>query len=212
MTHGIGPLAGLHIDCGADQSDRRAAVVEFDQGALGFVVVDGLAGQLAKRAELDQQSSNFRGIRHLAAHRAAFEVDVYVRHSRWRVEGGQEPRAQIAGQGKQSLVAGQLVAAEQSTQQTDRNLEILDVNVAIEGQVLDDVFACLRCLVIHAHQDHSVQSVDGGHEQRYAIPVVRTLAQRLERVVSPCVLLVAVPGVAEFLAEAFGHLGIARGM
>jgi len=76
---------------------------------------------------------------------------------------------------------------------------VLDLHVEVElGQ--DQVLGLCR-LGGQAHQDHGVEGVDRGYEQGGWVPVGVGLGQRLELVVAPSVLLVAVLGVEELGAE-----------
>ena len=111
------------------------------------------------------------------------------------MKAGSSLCAQIFGQVQETLVAGELIAGEQSAQQPDRYLEILDVNVAVEGEIADDERARLGRFGVELHQDEGVERIDRRHEQRLAVPVVGRLAQRLQRIVSPGVTLVVIPGV-----------------
>jgi len=63
VTIGIDPGAGLDVDAGTDEADRRAAFVSFDQSAFGLVVENGFAGQLTESAKLQEQRPGFGWIR-----------------------------------------------------------------------------------------------------------------------------------------------------
>ena len=82
-----------------------------------------------------QQRADLRGIALDALRRAGLQVHEDIRHAGRRVERRQQPRAEIVGQFQQALVAGELIAAEQSAQQADRDLEILDVDVLVEREL-----------------------------------------------------------------------------
>ncbi len=60
----------------------------------------------------------------------------------------------------------------------------------------------MYCLVVATsssslHEDHRVERIDGGHQQRLRVPVVMSFREWLQVVVSPGVFLVAIPGVEE---------------
>src|SRR5205823_5148356 len=59
VTVVIGPRAGLDVDARSYKTQRRAALVGLDEGALRFLVEDRLARQLTKCAELKEQRSGF---------------------------------------------------------------------------------------------------------------------------------------------------------
>src|SRR5207248_10747944 len=63
-------------------------------------------------------------------------------------------------------------------------------------------------LIVESHREHGVEGVDRGHVERNAVPVMGGFAQRLEFIMSPGILLVAVPGVQELLAYTVGHRGV----
>src|SRR5205823_6314472 len=83
-------------------------------------------------------------------------------------------------------------------EQPNRNLEILNRDIFIERQILDDVFASRVRFVIQTHQDHRVERVDRRHQKRLGIPIVISLAEWLQVVVAPRVLLVTSPRVQKF--------------
>ena len=60
-------------------------------------------------------------------------------------------------------------------------------------------------LVVETQKDHGVERVDGRHVERDAMPVSRVLAQGTKLVVSPGILLIAIPGVQEFFLDPFGR-------
>jgi hypothetical protein len=95
-----------------------------------------------------------------------------------------------------------LLGGDQAAQDADGHLEVLDLHVEVEVKPGQDQVLGLGRLGGQAHQDHGVERVDRGHEQGGRVPVGIGLGQRLERVVAPGVLFVAVPGVEELGADA----------
>ena len=84
---------------------------------------------------------------------------------------------------------------EQTAEQTNRDLEVLHVHVAIEREVFDDELARLVASSSNFMR-MSVSSVSTGvMSSDCPYPIVRSFAQRLERVVSPRVTLVIAPGM-----------------
>jgi hypothetical protein len=63
------------------------------------------------------------------------------------------------------MIAGHLVAAQQSSKQPDGDFKILDFNVLIKRKIGRDEFPRLVGLIVQAHDDHGVQGVNGSHEQ-----------------------------------------------
>ncbi len=157
---GARPLPGLDVDGGADQSDPRPPLEGLDQRALCLVVVHRLAGELAQRAEFQQQRTGLGGVGLDAAHLAGLQVHLDIRQARGRVEHGQQAAAEIVGQREQALVARHLVAGEQAAEQADGDLEVLDVEVLVEGQLRGDQFPVLVRFVLQAHDQQRVQAVD----------------------------------------------------
>ena len=43
--------------------------------------------------------------------------------------------AEVVGESEQTLVAGELIADKEAAEKSDRNLEILDVDVAVEREL-----------------------------------------------------------------------------
>src|SRR5690606_42145667 len=78
VARGVGPLAGLHVEAFPDQSDRRAAAIGLDQGALGLLVVHRLAGQARERSVFQDEGAGLRGIALGAAGLAGAQVDEHV--------------------------------------------------------------------------------------------------------------------------------------
>src|SRR5438094_6491392 len=99
---------------------------------------------------------------------------------------------------------------EQSAQKADGYLEVLDVNIAIERELARDEHLRLGGFGVELHQDERVQSIDRRHLKRVSVPIVRRLAQRPQRVVSPCITLVVIPGVQKFGPHAFRDLSSMR--
>ncbi len=64
---------------------------------------------------------------------------------------------------QQTLVIGELIAAQESAQQTDGDLEILYFNIFVEREVLSNEFAGFGGLFIQTHQDHGVERVHWRH-------------------------------------------------
>ena len=128
-----------------------------------------------------------------------------VGHAGGGVEDGEQAGAEVVGEGEEALVAGELVGAEQAAEQADGDFEILDVDVFVEGELGIDEAAVFVGLLGEAHEDHGVEGVDGGHEERGAVPVEGLVGEGAELVVTPGVLVVAVPGVEELGADLGGH-------
>ena len=103
VAGGIDPLAGFDVDGGTDQTDWRAAIVNLDQSPLRLVVINLFAGQLAERAELDEQRTDLGGIALHAFHRAGLQVDEDVGHAGWRVERRKQAVPEIVGEVQQAL-------------------------------------------------------------------------------------------------------------
>jgi hypothetical protein len=97
---GIDPLARLDIDPGANQANRRTALVNLDQGALGFVVENGPAGKLAERAEFNQQSSRLSRGWCAGRELCRSSSSHTCREGRWRIEDRQQAVAEIFRQRK----------------------------------------------------------------------------------------------------------------
>src|SRR5437763_8862345 len=95
--------------------------------------------ELGESAELYQQSPCLSRIGFSAARLSRFEIDESVGKPRGRIKGGQEPVSQILCQSQESFIVCELVAGEKTAQETDCDLEVLNVNVFVEGEVFDDV-------------------------------------------------------------------------
>jgi hypothetical protein len=76
-----------------------------------------------------------------------------------------EARAEVVGELQQALVVRHLVRGEQAAEDADGDLEVLDLDVLVEGELVDDELLRLRRLVVEAHDQHRVQRVDGRHQQ-----------------------------------------------
>ncbi len=74
--------------------------------------------------------------------------------------------------------AGHLIAGEESAEETDGDLEDLDVEVLVEGEAIDDQRLRLLRLVVKAHEQQRVERIDRRHEQRLAVPVARLFGER----------------------------------
>jgi hypothetical protein len=108
---------------------------------------------------------------------------------------------EVDGKLEEAGVAVELLGRDQTSQDTNGHLEVLDLHVEVEVELGQDQVLGLCRLGGQAHQDHGVKGVDRGYEQGGWVPVGVGLGQRLELVVAPSVLLVAVPGVGELGAE-----------
>jgi NAD(P)-dependent dehydrogenase (short-subunit alcohol dehydrogenase family) len=179
VTIRLGPFAGFDVDPFANKANLRAPFESFDEGAFSFLVVNRLTGELAERAKLDQQRSRFRGIADRLTRLARFEIDVTVGHPGRRVENRQESLAEIFREVEQTFVAGHLVTAQQSAEQSDRDLEVLDFDVFIERKIVEDVFPGRLFLVRETHEDHRVERVNRRHQQRLRVPVVVSFGEWL---------------------------------
>jgi len=99
-----------------------------------------------------------------------------------------------------------LVAREQSAEQAYRDLKVFDVNVAVEGKLVDDKRPGLRRFGIEIHQDERVKCIDWRHQKRLPVPVMRGFTQRPQSIVAPRVTLVTIPGVQKFGSNMIGDL------
>src|SRR6266704_6143990 len=107
---------------------------------------------------------------------------------------------------QQSLVARELITRKQTTEQPNRHFEVLNVEVFVEREILNNVLASVVRFILKSHQDHRVERIDGSHQQRLRVPIMIGLAERLEIVMAPRVLFVAVPGVKKFRTNLHGKL------
>ena len=124
------------------------------------------------------------------AHGTGLQVHVHVRHARRRVEGRQQTATKVVGLREQARVLRQLMRREQAAEDADRDLEVLDRDVAIEIERSSRNVAGLPGLVVEAHDDHGVERVDRRHvDRRVVVPVARRVADGIEIVVSPRALL-----------------------
>jgi hypothetical protein len=105
------------------------------------------------------------------------------------------------------LVAGELIAGEETAEKSDRDLEILYVDIAVEREFVLYQGAGAIGLGIEMHENQGVERVDWGHKKGLAIPILWCATKRLERVVSPGVTLVIVPSMKAFALHACGELG-----
>ena len=105
------------------------------------------------------------------------------------------------------MVAGELIAGEKSAEEADRDLEVLNIDVAVERELALYQSARAIGFGIKVHENQGVERVDRRHEKGLTIPIVRRATERLERVVSPGATLVIVPSVKAFALYAFGELG-----
>ncbi len=205
MAGRIGPLAGLDVDVQTDQTDPGAAVEGFGQRPLGLVVIDRISGQLAQRAELDQQGAGLGRIADGAADLAGAQVDVGVRQPGLALEHRQQALAQILGQLEQALVAAELVAGDQPAEQADGDLEVLHVHVVIERELGGDQLTRFGRFLVQAQQDQRIQRVHRRHQQRLLVPVARLAADRLEIVMALRELHVTLPRMTSLGLDLFGH-------
>ncbi len=121
------------------------------------------------------------------------------------MEGGQQAAAEVRSEFEELRIVGGLVLAEQAAEAADGDLEVLDVDVLIEGEVLVDVLLGFGCLLIETHQQHGVEAVDLAHVQGDAIPVVGLFGERHQCIVAPGIGVIALPGVEIFGADAGCH-------
>src|SRR6185503_7219176 len=84
---------------------------------------------------------------------------------------------------------------KQSAEEPDRDLEVLYLDVFIEGKILEDVLLRRGCFLVESHEDHGVERIDGSHEERLRVPVVIGFREWFQVVVAPGILFVAAPGV-----------------
>ena len=138
---------------------------------------------------------------------SSFEVDEAVRHASIGVKDGEHAVGEVDGKLEEAGVAVELLGGDQAAQNADGHLEVLDLHVEVEVELGQDQVLGLYRLGGKAHQDHGVEGVDRGYEQGGWVPVGVGLGQRLELVVAPGVLFVAVPGVEELGADAVGGDG-----
>ena len=64
-----------------------------------------------------------------------------------------------------------------------------------------NVFARAFRFAIQAHQYHRVERIHGCHQQRFGVPIVITLRERFQIVMSPRVLLVTALGMKKFFSH-----------
>ena len=88
------------------------------------------------------------------------------------MEGGKQAVAEIRGQFEELRVVGGLVFTEQAAQAADGDLEVLDVDVLVEGEVLVDVLLGFGGFFVETHEQHGVEAVDLAHVEGDAVPVV----------------------------------------
>ena len=100
-----------------------------------------------------------------------------------------------------------MVAGEESAEETNRDLEILDVDVVVERELAFYQGTSAIRFGIEMHENQRIERVDRSHEKGLAIPIVRCATERLERVVSPGVMLVIVPRVKALALYTCGELG-----
>ena len=105
------------------------------------------------------------------------------------------------------MVAGELIAGEKSAEEADRDLEVLNVDVAVEREFALYQSARAIGFGIKVHENQGVERIDRRHEKGLAIPIVRRATERLKRVVSPGVTLVITPGVKAFALYTASKLG-----
>src|SRR5882724_1088767 len=102
---------------------------------FGFIIEDLFVGKFAERAKLNQQSSCFRRVGYLTAHFARLKIDVAVWQTGRRIKDRQQTVAQIFGKIEEAFVAGQLITREQTTEQPNRSLKVLHLDVFVERKV-----------------------------------------------------------------------------
>src|SRR5438045_1299081 len=83
MAVGVGPLTRLDIDPGADQTYRRAPVVNLNQSALRLVIENLSMSKARQSAELDQQCSRFSRIRDVVPHLSRFQIHIAIGQACW---------------------------------------------------------------------------------------------------------------------------------
>jgi hypothetical protein len=201
------PVSRLNVDLFSDEADFRTPVVEGDEGVLRFLEEDRLPGQSRQRAELENESPDLGRVRARAAGLAGLQVDVHVGHARGRVEDGQKARSKLLRQAQKAGVPCHLVAGEESSQEADRDLEILDRDVPVEGELFDDQGFRLLGLVLETQKNQRIQRIDRRHEEWAAIPVAGGPAHGPQLVVTPGVPLVGLPGEEKFLPDSRSELG-----
>src|SRR5438477_5908303 len=123
------------------------------------------------------------------------KIDIDVGEPSRRTEDRKQSVAQLFSRTQQPLIASHFVAGEQTTKETDRYFEVLDVNVAVEGEIAGDKLQIFRRFAIEMHQKKGVECIDRCHLQGLPIPIMRGLAQRAQRIMAPGILLVTMPGV-----------------
>ena len=205
MAGAADPCARFYIDLVADQADLRALPVELDERVLRFLEVDRLVRQPRQRSEFEDERPDLRGIGARAARLAGLQIHVHVWHTGWRIERGEQSRAEIVGQAKKPRIAGHLIAGEESAEKADGNFEVFDRDVFVERQPLQDERLRLLRFVMRAHQQQSVQCVDRRHQKGLTVPVAYVMAERLQLVVTPGILLIGGPGVKKLGANSRSH-------
>ena len=104
------------------------------------------------------------------------------------------------------MIAGELIAGEEAAEKSDRDLEILYVDVAVERELGFYQDAGAIGFGIEMHENQGVERIDWSHEKGLAIPIVRCATNRFEGVVSPGVTLIITPGVKAFRLCTGGEL------
>ena len=197
------PLPRLDVDLLADEAELRAPLEEGDERFLRLLEVDRLARVTRERAELEHEGPDLRRIRSGAARPARLQVHEHVRHSGRRLECREEPGSEVVGEPQEPRVAGHLVTGQEAAQQADRDLEVLDRDVPVEGEPVDDQRPGLVGVLGQTHQEQRVERIHGGHEKRLApVPVAGRPGERLQLVVPPRGPLICPPAEDELFADA----------
>ena len=201
------PPAGLDVDHRPDQADPRAAMIQRDHRPFSGVEIFGVAGEAGEGPVLEDTGADLGRVGEAAAGLVSFEVDKAVGHAGVGVEDSEHAVGEIDCELEEAGVAVELLGRDQAAQDADNRLEVLDLHVVVEVEPRQDQVLGLCRLGGQSHQEQGIERVNGRHEQGGRVPVRVGLGQRLELVVAPSVLFVAVPGVEELGADAVGGDG-----
>src|SRR5207248_11565734 len=158
--------------------------------------------------KLQEQRTGFCRVGNRTAYLASMKIDIDVGEPSRRIEDRKQSVAQLFSRTQQPLIDSHFVAGEQTTKETDRYFEVLDVNIAVEGEIAGDKLQIFRRFAIEMHQKKRVECVNRCHLQRLPIPIASGLAQRTQRIVSPGILLVITPGVQKLGSDLSGDFPI----
>jgi hypothetical protein len=82
--------------------------------------------------ELDDQSSGLSRIRNFAARFAGSQIYVSIRQTRRRIKNREQTSPEIVRHREKFFITGDLIVRQQSAENPDRDLEILNIEVLIK--------------------------------------------------------------------------------